>query len=477
MIPKAARMLVTCILGSLPFSVAAEEDLRALVEELSAQVKQLTSRVNELEEELAKERESRRQAVKPITEPARTTPVETAASGTDKSPVEDGSSALDHEPEPVTVGDVKGSYKIPGTDTSLAIGGYAKLDAIFNSVSAGAGRTADQFLIPSTIPVGLSARGEHGQTTFSARESRLWLKSFTPTEWGDLNTYLEIDFYAQDTIDERTTNSHSPRLRHGYGILGNFLAGQTWSTFMNVGALPELNDFGGPVGQIIVRHPQVRWTQPIWIAGTPFEIQAALELPETTLTLPDGTRLTPDDDRSPDIVARLNYNPDWGTLSIAGLARQIRVSDPDENRESEAWGGAVSLAGRIRTFGLDNFRFMLNYGNVLGRYVSYNLFNDGALSTGGRIDLLNVYGGFAAYQHWWSPNWRSTVAYGFAQADYPGFVAQSVSRQAQSVHVNLLWSPLLQTTIGLEYIYALREVASGEHGDLQRVQFSTRFNF
>jgi hypothetical protein len=36
---------------------------------------------------------------------------------------------------------------------------------------------------------------------------------------------------------------------------------------------------------------------------------------------------------------------------------------------------------------------------------------------------------------------------------------------------------MLQTTIGLEYIYANRELTNHQNGELHRVQFSTRFNF
>jgi outer membrane murein-binding lipoprotein Lpp len=479
------KMLFLLLLGVLAVPATADDDLRALVKELSAQVKQLSSRVHELEHKLAQEQETRRQAA---TSPAN--PDQTTATAATQASATAPTSAMATEParkeaKPVTVGDVKGSYKIPGTDTSLAIGGYAKLDAIYNSASArgGSNNINNLMLIPSAIPVG-SNLGEHSETVFNARESRIWLKSFTPTILGDLNTYLEMDFMsfqppgdAPVPGDERVTNGYSPRLRHAYGSLGNLLGGQTWTTFLNVAALPELNDFGGPIGQIFVRQALIRWTQPFSLAGAPLEFQTALENPETTLTLPNGDRITPDDDRAPDVVARLNYNPVWGSLSVAGLARQIRYSDNNHHQASEAWGGAVSLAGKVRTYGLDNFRFMLNYGNGLGRYTSYNLFNDAVLNSSGHIDLLDVYGGFLAYQHFWSPAWRSTVAYGFAHADYPPFVAQSVSKQAQSVHVNLLWSPLLQATIGLEYIYGLRQLENGQEGDLQRVEFSTRFSF
>jgi len=36
---------------------------------------------------------------------------------------------------------------------------------------------------------------------------------------------------------------------------------------------------------------------------------------------------------------------------------------------------------------------------------------------------------------------------------------------------------LLQTTFGLEYTYAMREIESGANGDLHRVQFSAMFQF
>ena len=46
--------------------------------------------------------------------------------------------------------DLKGFFAIPGTDTVIRIGGYAKLDAIADSRGAG---DEDQF-IPSSMPVG-----------------------------------------------------------------------------------------------------------------------------------------------------------------------------------------------------------------------------------------------------------------------------------------------------------------------------------
>ncbi|MDD5037059.1 MAG: DcaP family trimeric outer membrane transporter [Methylococcaceae bacterium] len=462
-----AIVFIALFLLSQP-SFGADEELRALVKELSTQVKQLSTRLNEVESELAQERQAKHQA-SPSASDGKTPAMADPKTATAPM-IAPGTVAETAKAKPVTVGDIKGSFKIPGTDTSLAIGGFVKLDTIYNSVSAGKDNFGDQFLSSSTIPV--SARhGEHSQINFHAKESRFWLKSFTPSAYGDINTYLELDLYG-------AADAYTPRLRHAYGSIGNFLAGQTWTTFLNVQAIPELNDIGGPVGINLLRQPMVRWNQPFSFAATPMEFQAALEAPKSRLAREKTSVLeAPDDDRYPDLIARINANPEWGNLSLTAMGRQIRYA-PAVGSARSSWGGAVSLAGKIKTVGLDNLRFGFHYGDVLGRYININAFGDATLDTAGRrLERVDTYGAMAAYQHWWSDSWRSTLAYGFAQSDLPAYANGGLTRQAQSVHVNLLWSPLVQTTIGLEYLYATRSLENHLSGDLHRVQFSSRFNF
>ena len=107
-------------------------------------------------------------------------------------------------------------------------------------------------------------------------------------------------------------------------------------------------------------------------------------------------------------MTRLNFNPDWGSLSLATLARQIRYTQPSTEFQQDSWGGAVNLAGKINTMGLDNIRFMLHYGNGEGRYVTTsNTFGDAALTADGDMDLIKTYGGMLSYQRWWNKQWRS----------------------------------------------------------------------
>ena len=82
-----------------------------------------------------------------------------------------------------------------------------------------------------------------------------------------------------------------------------------------------------------------------------------------------------------------------------------------------------------------------------------------------------------SYQHWWNKQWRSNLTYGYATAKQPEFVNPLLNQQVQSVHANLIWSPISQTTLGMEYIFAERELINGQKGELQRIQFSARYSF
>ena len=457
--------------------VLADQDMRELLIELTSQIRELktelkksNARIDELEQKLEKSAQTQTTTVSPPIAQTQTTPSPSAV-----SPQTLAGAPTEKEPKPaVSAGDVKGTIKIPGTDTSIGVGGYVKLDALYSSTSMGENKYGNQRLEPSEIPVKPLGKGNEDQLTLHAKESRFWLKSFTPSSWGDMNTYVEIDFFG-----DPGAYTYTPRLRHAYGSLGNFLAGQTWSTFLNSQALADTLDNNTSVGSLLtLRQPQVRWTQPFTIEHLPMEWQASLEAPRSRIwdVSSNNPMTTVTSSHYPDMVARLNFYPSWGNLSLAALGRQVQYAPDSNTPEQSVWGGAISAAGKISTSGSDNLRFMLNYGNGMGRYDENNFFADATFDAQGNIHLITSYSGMLAYQHWWNKAWRSNVEYGIAHADQPGF-AGLANQQTQSVHANLLWSPITQTTIGLEYIYANRELVNQQDGELHRLQFSTRFNF
>jgi DcaP outer membrane protein len=358
--------------------------------------------------------------------------------------------------------------------TTVAYAGYVKLDAITQRTSGGqlpGNSILRDFLIPVAIPVGGTASGY--DTDFSARQTRFILK--TATDVGaehTLNSHIEMDFNVTEGGDERTTNSYTPRLRQAFITYDNWMFGQAWSTFQNIGALPDSLDFIGVTpGTVFDRQPQIRWSKNGW--------QIALEQPETTVTNRAGARREAGDDTIPDLVVRHNLSRDWGTLSAAGIVRNLKISNDDFGTGSDsAMAYGLSLSGKIKVGARDDLRFMATAGDGLGRYIGLNIVNDAALDAQGKLDPIFTYSGFAAFQHHWGGRLRSTVAGAYFKADNPVLLTTNqVTDESWNGLANLIWNPVDPLDIGIELLYAERTLEDGRSGNLRRMMISTRYNF
>ena len=377
----------------------------------------------------------------------------------------------------VTGGATRGSFMLPGTDTSVTIGGYVKLDAILSDKSAGVGSSGDQQLNASLIPVGTGA-GAHkkDQVTLHARQTRLSLGTSTPTSYGEMTTYVEGDFFGDlPNGNESVTNSNGFRIRHAYGTLGNFSAGQYWTNFFNQDAYAELLDFGGALGELFIRQAQVRWTQKF--ASGDWSVSA--ENPESVLAVPgSATTFRSDSDHVPDFTGRVKFALGSGTYSVGLLARNIHVdSAAAPAATSGKWGEAVSFTGIVPMAGKDDLRMNLNAGNAIGRYQVSGFFPDGYLDAAGHIQLASVVSGYVAYRHFWTPELRSTLELSAANSNPPAGTFNGINKADRSQHLNLIWSPRPNMNLGAELIHAKRIVTGGDSGTLNRLQFSAQYNF
>ena len=80
-------------------------------------------------------------------------------------------------------------------------------------------------------------------------------RASTPTAVGELKTTFEFELFGTGVDEGQTTF----RLRHAYGELGAFGAGQTWSPFMDIDVFPNSLEYWGPTGMVFFRNVQVRW--------------------------------------------------------------------------------------------------------------------------------------------------------------------------------------------------------------------------
>lgn len=355
--------------------------------------------------------------------------------------------------------------------SSYKFGGYVKLDAMFSDYGDGdlaPGSAGTQFYIPSTIPVGGSSSGTNND--MQARETRINFRSDHVLPGGDkIGTFLEMDFFLGSAGDERISNSYNPRLRHAFIKYNNWLAGQTWSTFQDVGALAENLDFIGPSeGTTFVRQAMLRYTKNRW--------EFAIENPETTITpYTGGGRIVTDDNTVPDFVARYTLPLDRGYIKAAGLVRQLDIDNGTFDDNETAYG--LSLSGK-HMFGDDDIRWMATVGNGTGRYLGLNTANDAVLDGGGNLKAIEQWGGFVSYRHFWEPEWRSNLTFSYLNNDNDtALTGTGVTEDVYSVHANLLYEPVEKMTVGGEIMYAERTLETGESGDMTRVILSAKYAF
>ncbi|EED32644.1 porin [gamma proteobacterium NOR5-3] len=368
--------------------------------------------------------------------------------------------------------------------TRFQYGGYVQLDAIASNYSEGKpAAVMDDLFVPSLIPVEpLSGQGDaYTSTNIHAKSSRFYFGTETNTDAGKITSRIELDFILSGQGDERVSNSFSSRIRHAYlkwdyAPEQSLLAGQAWSTFFNVGALPDLLDFVGPVGTVFERQPMIRWTSGPW--------QLAIENQTTRVNLPQGGSSISDGQLMPDLVARYDAKAGDLSWSLAAIGRQLsyeeRPTASIEGASDEQFGYGLSLAGKWN-LGRNDLRFMASYGDALGRYMGLNSFNDGYINVNGEISTIDQWGGFIAYRHYWTDQWRSNISVSASEASNPSLAefasAGGLAKSYRSMHVNLNYLPAPKLQLGGELMYGVKELEDGRDGDMYRLQFAAKYAF
>jgi hypothetical protein len=373
----------------------------------------------------------------------------------------------------VEAGDKPRSWKIPGTNTSMNIGGYTKLDVLWDVGSSGslAGIHGDAVAVWDVTAGGNNAannRGNGGNFRLHARQSRFWIQTWTPTDWGELRTYIETDFFgAGNTL----------RLRHAYGVLGPVLAGQTWSTIMPVFAGADTLDFGGPTGQVFVRQAMVRYTHNF---GGGLTLDFAIEDP-TGDRIIGGTAAA---QRMPDLVVAANYIFPQGRLYVGGILRMIEHDTGAGTSADSQLGWGVVAAATFKVMERLSVGLEGSYGRGgLGKYLfSASGFSDAILTAPNRVRAIETLAGKAWAQLQITDTIAVLAAYGYSRQDVRGEAAKAAipagtPNWSWSIQGNVTWNPVRQVTFGIEYSYFFSGRYNGSNGTVNRVQASAQYRF
>ncbi|MGH8031679.1 MAG: DcaP family trimeric outer membrane transporter [Luteimonas sp.] len=455
-IPLIRRVLATSVMTALlaPSAVFAQTQKE---KELEARIAQLEKMVEQLGSQQQQTQTTVSQAQAQISEVQTAQAKAPAAVPAGKQPIQ-GTSIL-------TAGNPGGTF---------SYGGLIRLDAFVTDTSDGRipdGTPGRLFYHPGVIPVGSnSADGGDAYADVHAQFSRFWFSADTVSDKGDkFKAYIEADFYSGGNTllgNEVVGNNYALSLRHVYVSWNKWLAGQTWSNFQDVAALPDSLDIGGIDGSIFVRQAQVRYTSGAW--------SFSAENPLTTVTpfLGASARFNSADSVLPDLTGRWMTKGDWGHFTVAGLVRQFKYLDETTT------GASVSVSGKFNLGASDDIRYMVSAGSGLGRYLAFGVGSDTFIDANGELQALDGYSSFVAWRHVFSPKVRTNLMYAMSMfdndTDYTGF---GVTERAQSLRANVVYTPHPKLDIGAELTLGQRSLEDDREGDLTRLHTSVRYTF
>jgi len=361
---------------------------------------------------------------------------------------------------------MKGFFKIPGTDTIMKIGGYAKVDFIYDTKPIG---TFDYF-VTSAIPTSGPDTQRGSQFTVQAKQTRLNLDLRRDTEAGKARLYFEGDWFG-DASFGFSQGGYKFRLRHAFGQVSNFAAGYSFSAFMDNDALPDTLDFEGPGSAAYLTLAGARYT---WKVGANTNVSLAAEAPGAEVTTPvGGSRST-----FPDITARARYEADRGHVQLSGVVRRLGWRSGDGASDTTL-GYGINLAGSLKTVGNDYLVAGGIWGKGIARYISdiTGLGLDVIVDPDGNLQALEEYGGYAAYTHYWSPKVRSTAVVNYLGMSNKAYQASTSFSNSQYYSANLIWNPAGSLNVGLEVLYGRYKTNDGLSANDTRIQASVQYDF
>jgi hypothetical protein len=377
--------------------------------------------------------------------------------------------------ETVTTGDVRNSWKLPGTETSMRIGGYVEAGFFHDIGPRPRSRGGDVASARSAVLEGTPEYENRGDTRMTARNSRFNIATYTPTRFGRLKTFLEGDFNGppNNKGSRATTSRTAFGIRHAYGELGGFLAGQYWTNFSDNSVFPNKVDGTGPAGRTFMRQGQFRYTYNLSDEG---ELAFALENPHGDFDGADDGTLH---DGYPDLTTHYRYETDRWHLQFSGVLRRMGINDGMvDGARDQVMGWGVNQSGAfLLPDSQDRISWHAIFGNGIGRYIEGGADQGASITPDGKLNSEFAYGGFATYRHWWTDTLSSNFDFGYSSFDLNPDEVNDANRKLYSSHLNLMWAPVKQLEFGIEYVWAHRKVHDGREGDINRISCYSVFYF
>jgi hypothetical protein len=327
-----------------------------------------------------------------------------------------------------------------------------------------------------------SQKDKKNDFRFIARESLLFIKTSSKIGSSVIGTHVEGDFYGISDVNggggyETWSNQYAFRIRHAYGTVtdGNhtLLAGQTWSTFMDLPGVTPVLDFNGDLGNPFARQTMLRYTYSFAKANN---ISVAVENPDRGFIGPNFRNAGTGETQFPDLIVKYWFGGDWGHISP-----KIVVQHYDLNNDETTSIGAY-LSGHF-DISKHKLYFGAMYGDGLGRYGGLGVMSGAGLTVRNEIELVPFYAAYLGTKLYITDAWSFVTGVGYSHTDKDAYedtdavLTGSATKTARSLRSFFIYAPnpILEYAFGV--VYGDREVMDRRKGDGTRVQGYVKFAF
>ena len=336
---------------------------------------------------------------------------------------------------------------------------------------------------------------DSGSFKMDMYQTQMKFESSIVTKEGE-NVYaiVEFDFWG---------GNGSMRLRKAYVEFNHWQIGQGWASFGDEALWPNILEWEGPPSGVWVRSPHIKYfnkigNNPNWryIIALDAPITDYYKYGELEPLIGEAHQTTPD------LIIGLKHEENWGHLRMSTIFRNINYEY--NNEESSFYGYGLSFSGKLKKQ-QNSLQFQGTVGKGITSYITSiaGFGYDGFPTISGELDATPSFGGWMAYEHFWTPKLHTNFVVGYTR-----FFTDDVSRvlvnelnnnqivvasgDVNHVHnygiINIMYDHFSRMTYGLELDYGSKHlnidgvinnnVADISKGrDAMRISFGLMFYF
>ncbi|MCX7419137.1 MAG: hypothetical protein NT013_06320 [Planctomycetia bacterium] len=172
----------------------------------------------------------------------------------------------------------------------------------------------------------------------------------------------------------------------------------------------------------------------------------------------------------PDFIGRLRLQRESVQFPLAAFVNKASfIPTVGTNSDATAWG--LSMSSSLQVAESDKLIVQAAFGHGIQRFRGFQSYT---LDASGSLIAVPALACYFGYEHAWSPNLKSVLAYSRATIDNPA-AAPTSAKSTSYLAANILWTPVERVRLGLEYLHGVRVDDNAIRGDASCVGHGNRY--